>query len=64
LRLRGGIDRKWFVHRLGVDLNNALDLSAVQRMENAGLIVNDAASLRLSARGRTLLDTVLATLLP
>ena len=64
LRLRGGIDRKWFVRRLGVDLNNALDLSAVQRMENAGLIVNDAASLRLSARGRTLLDTVLATLLP
>ncbi|HIA21632.1 MAG TPA: coproporphyrinogen III oxidase [Alphaproteobacteria bacterium] len=64
LRLRGGIDRKWFMRRLGVDLNNALDLPAVQRMENAGLIVNDAASLRLSARGRTLLDTVLATLLP
>ena len=64
LRLREGLHRKRVARRLGVNLNNELDLSAIQRLENAGLIVNDAASLRLTARGRTLLDTVLATILP
>ena len=64
LRLKIGVDRRSFMHRLGIDLSDTLDLSAVHRLENAGLIVNDAVGLRLSARGRLMLDSVLAQLVP
>ncbi len=64
LRLKIGVDRRSFMHRLGIDLNDTLDFSAVRRLENAGLIVNDVVGLRLSARGRLILDSVLAQLVP
>ena len=64
LRLKTGLDRAWFARRLGVALNDAIDLSALSRLDKAGLTVTDDVGIRLSTKGYTLLDSVVKLLLP
>jgi coproporphyrinogen III oxidase-like Fe-S oxidoreductase len=64
LRLKTGLNRAWFARRLGVSLNDAIDLSALARLDNAGLTVTDDMGIRLSTKGYTLLDSVVKVLLP
>ena len=64
LRLKTGLDRDWFARRLGLALNDAIDLSALSRLNNQGLTVTDNMGIRLSTKGYTLLDSVAEVLLP
>ena len=62
LRLAEGIDAGRFARHTGVALNDAIDATAAGRLIDAGLIERDETSLRASARGRRLLNSVLAAL--
>ena len=62
LRRAGGIDRAMFHSRFEVDLNE-LAGETICRFVDAGLLADDGASIRLTPRGRTLADTVVADFL-
>jgi oxygen-independent coproporphyrinogen-3 oxidase len=62
LRLERGIDTRAFEARTGVPLDGAVDLGAVAELERLGLVVRDAAGLRLTAAGMPLLNAVIARL--
>jgi oxygen-independent coproporphyrinogen-3 oxidase len=59
LRLWSGIDAAAFAVRTGTPLADALDPAACARLEAAGLLVHDAAGLRLTPAGRPLVNAIL-----
>ncbi len=62
LRLADGIDAATFVARTGQRLAEAVDAVRLARLVDLGFVAADAAGLRLTPRGRPLLNAVLAEL--
>ena len=62
LRLRAGIDAAHFAVRTGTSLAGAIDPARHAALVAAGLVDPDPAALRLTARGRPLLNAILAEL--
>ena len=62
LRLTAGIDAATFERRTGTALSDAVDLEAVARLSDLGLVEHDAAGLRLTRAGRPLVNAVLRDL--
>jgi oxygen-independent coproporphyrinogen-3 oxidase len=58
LRLREGIDRRDYRERWGRDLNG----DCVRKLETAGFLEEDGIRLRATAKGRLVLNTIIATL--
>ena len=63
LRLTGGIDAAVFARRTGQTLADATDPVRLARLIELGFVTHDTAGLRLTPRGRPLLNAVLAELL-
>ena len=63
LRLAEGIDAATFAARTGQALAEAIDPRRLARLVDLGFVAHDATGLRLTPRGRPLLDAVLAELL-
>ncbi len=63
LRLTAGIDAANFAKRTGRALADAVDPHGLARLSDLGLIASDAVGLRLTPRGRPLLDAVLGQLI-
>jgi putative oxygen-independent coproporphyrinogen III oxidase len=61
LRLTSGVDRERFAHRFGIALDRALG-AALPPLVAAGFLAADQAALRLTPRGRPLLDAILGRL--
>ena len=59
LRLAAGIGSERFLQRTGVELVEILDLERVSRLSAQGLLVFDAAGLRLTVAGQPFVDAVL-----
>ncbi len=62
LRLKEGIDRADFAHRMGASLEAATDAAALGRLVAQGYLVDDGARLRASPAGRLVLDRLLVEL--
>ena len=64
LRLTGGINKKLFRNRLNHSLHDVLDSNALAGLTENGLLVDDTLNLRLTSRGRALINPILERLLP
>jgi oxygen-independent coproporphyrinogen-3 oxidase len=62
LRLADGIDAAVFATRTGQPLADAVDPGRLARLVDLGFVARDAAGLRLTPKGRPLLNAVLAEL--
>jgi len=62
LRLGEGIDRARFRRETGVALDDAIDRPRLQRMIDGGFVAADARGLHATARGRRVLNAVIAEL--
>ncbi len=62
LRLAQGIDAATFAARTGQTLAEAVDPARLARLASLGFVAADAAGLRLTPKGRPLLNAVLAEL--
>lgn len=62
LRLAEGVDATVFADRTGQPLASAVDPVRLGRLVDLGFVANDADGLRLTPRGRPLLNAVLAEL--
>ena len=62
LRLADGIDADVFAARTGQTLGEATDGARLARLVDLGFVASDATGLRLTPRGRPLLNAVLAEL--
>ncbi|MDA8231163.1 MAG: radical SAM family heme chaperone HemW [Magnetospirillum sp.] len=63
LRLRGGIDAETFALAAGMPLDGVLDPDGLARMAEGGFVERCAAGLRVTPKGRLLLNAVTAQLL-
>ncbi len=63
LRLSEGINKKRFISRMGMKLEQFINLSALKRLNNAGFVLNNEERLCITPRGRILLNSVLSDLL-
>jgi oxygen-independent coproporphyrinogen-3 oxidase len=63
LRLAGGLDRKAFRAASGLEIEEALDRTRLERLAEQGFLVVDTRGLRATARGRRRLDAAIRTLL-
>ncbi len=63
LRLAEGLGRARFRAELGLEIEDAFDGGALDRLAEGGFLVLDAAGLRATPAGRLRLDAVLAALL-
>ena len=63
LRLTEGVSRARIRAESGLELQDALDPSALERLADAGFVTLDAGRLRATREGRLRLDAVLAALL-
>ena len=63
LRLSEGINKKRFISRMGMKLEQFINLSALKRLNNAGFVLNNEERLCITPRGRILLYSVLSDLL-
>ena len=64
LRLHQGINKKWFENRTSHSLDEILDSNTLKDLSENKLIINDTKKIRLTARGRPLLNAILERLLP
>ena len=62
LRLAAGIDAAVFADRTGQRLATAVDPVRLARLTDLGFVAHDAAGLRLTPKGRPLLNAILAEL--
>ena len=63
LRLTEGLDRAAFRAASGLEIEEALDPTRIERLAEEGFLVVDARGLRATARGRRRLDAAIRTLL-
>ncbi len=63
LRLTAGIDRARFHNLVGCSLESVINVQALESLAESGLVVLDAASLRVTPAGRIVLDEILRQLL-
>ena len=62
LRLAEGIDAARFAAATGASLDEALDADRLARLRDEGFLVRDARGLRVSPKGRPVLNAVIAAL--
>ncbi len=64
LRLKAGIDRRYFHHRSGLEIDRFLNPSALDTFQDRGWIILDRHTLRVTDAGIMLLDSILCDLVP